>query len=96
MEKKGHFPYWMKEPIPDEYRVKYVPKDIILQRLKDGEKIRFKNNLWARVAPRIHFEKDDRLKSIRRNTFESLKTKKTIKLVSLNVSIDDAHIYSLT
>ena len=77
-EKKGYFPYWMREPLPDSDRVKYVDKDIILERLKSGEKIRFSPDRWLKVAPNIYFEKDTRLKSIRRNTFEVMKKKEII------------------
>lgn len=70
----------MREPLPDEDRVKYVDIETILKRLNDGEKIVFRADAWMKVAPVIYFEKDSRLKVIRRNTFESLKNKGIIKL----------------
>ncbi len=66
-------PDWMREPLPEGDRVKYVPRNEVLKRLGEGEKIRFWPDSWGKVPPRIHFEKDDRLLSIRRITFEAIK-----------------------
>ena len=79
MTKKGYFPYWMKEPLPQEDRVKFLDRKTVLERLRNGEKIRFNPDPWMKVAPKIYFEKDNRLLAIRRNTFESLKSSELIK-----------------
>jgi hypothetical protein len=75
-------PYWMRPPLPDSDRVKYLSNEIILERLKNGEKILFAPDGWMKSAPRINFQKDGRLVAIRRCTFESLRNKNIIVCVS--------------
>ena len=95
-EKKFKGPYWIREPLPDEDRVKYLSKEIIIERLKNGERIRFSPDCWRRVAPTITFEKDSRLKAIRRNTFEAMKRKDIIKCDNPKMFrlLDENELYS--
>ena len=97
-EERGYFPYWMRESLPDSDRVKYLDKEIILKRLKNGEMIRFAPDYWRKVAPMITFEKDTRLMAIRRNTFESMKRKNIIKCNNPPkfLKLDEREFYSLT
>ena len=92
-EKQFKGPYWMREPIPDEYRVKYIDREDILKRLNNGEKILFRPDAWMKVAPVIYFEKDSRLKAIRRNTFNSLRNKGIIKLESQGGFVRETEIW---
>ncbi len=80
MTKKGYFPYWMREPIPEEYRLKWVSKEDVIKRLKNDERIIVNVDCWMKRADWIYFEKDNyQTLRIRKVTFNSLEKAGTIK-----------------
>ena len=81
MNKKGYFPYWMREPIPEEYRLKWVSKGDTIARLKNGEKIVVSIDSWMKRTDWIYFDKDNyQSLRIRKVTFNSLEKNGIIKI----------------
>lgn len=79
--KKGYFPHWMKEPIPEEDKLRWISKEKVINRLRNGERIIFSEDGWMKRADWIYFENDNYQKlRVRKITFNCLLKKEIIIL----------------
>lgn len=72
--------WFPREPIPEKYRVKYLKRDEVIKRLKNGERI---HEFWSFrfTNHSVRFENDRHTKTVHHRTFESLKKLLKLKIL---------------